>query len=159
MRIAVSVCAHTVVMALAIAVAGGPAAAHHVGVYVPRDNEVSANFKQIKFALQARKLDVALRLFHLHAEGMGLVIIATTMTAVTLVRSDGVRRAVVVLLTAGGAGYPVGYLLWGALIPYYGVESAKTIAERVIWIPFGGATIAATWWLTVLVAMRLVRRS
>jgi hypothetical protein len=105
------------------------------------------------------KFDAALRLFHLHAEGMGLVIIATTMTAVTLVRSDGVRRAVVVLLTAGGAGYPVGYLLWGALIPYYGVEPAKTIAERVIWIPFGGATIAATWWLTVLVAMRLVRRS
>jgi hypothetical protein len=62
-RIAVSVRAHTVVMALAIAVAGGPAAAHHVGVYVPRDNEVSANFKQIKFALQARKFDVALRLF------------------------------------------------------------------------------------------------
>src|SRR4030095_13644441 len=31
--------------------------------YVPRDNEVSANFKQIKFAIQARKLDVALRLF------------------------------------------------------------------------------------------------
>jgi hypothetical protein len=105
------------------------------------------------------KFDAALRLFHLHAEGMGLVIIATTMTAVTLVRSDGVRRAVVVLLTAGGAGYPVGYLLWGTLIPYYGVEPAKTIAERVIWIPFGGATIAATWWLTVLVAMRLVRRS
>jgi len=105
------------------------------------------------------KFDAALRLFHLHAEGMGLVIIVTTMTAATLVRSDGVRRAVVVLLSAGGAGYPVGYLLWSALIPYYGVEFAKTIAERVIWIPFGGATIGATWWLTVLVAMRLVKRS
>ena len=105
------------------------------------------------------KFDAALRLFHLHAEGMGLVIIATTMTAATLVRSDGVRRAMIVLLTAGGAGYPVGYLLWGALIPYYGVEPAKTLAERVMWIPFGGATIIATWWLTVLVAMRLVRRS
>jgi len=49
--------------ALLVAVAAGPAAAHHVGAYVPRDNEVSANFKQIKFAIQARKLDVALRLF------------------------------------------------------------------------------------------------
>jgi hypothetical protein len=37
--------------------------AHHVGAYAPRDNEISANFKQIKFAIQARKLDVALRLF------------------------------------------------------------------------------------------------
>jgi len=39
------------------------AAAHHVGAYVPRDNEVSANFKQIKFSLQAQKFDVARRLF------------------------------------------------------------------------------------------------
>ena len=46
-----------------VAVAGGPAAAHHVGAFVPRDNEVSANFKQIKFSIQARKFDVALRLF------------------------------------------------------------------------------------------------
>ena len=63
MSIAVSARANAVMMALAVALAGGPAAAHHVGVYVPRDNEVSANFKQIKFALQARKFDVALRLF------------------------------------------------------------------------------------------------
>ena len=48
---------------LLVALAAGPAAAHHVGAYVPRDNEVSANFKQIKFAIQARKVDVALRLF------------------------------------------------------------------------------------------------
>ncbi len=46
-----------------VALATGPAAAHHVGAYVPRDNDVSANFKQIKFSIQARKLDVALRLF------------------------------------------------------------------------------------------------
>lgn len=46
-----------------LAVAAGPAAAHHVGTYVPRDNDVSANFKQIKFSIQARKFDVALRLF------------------------------------------------------------------------------------------------
>jgi hypothetical protein len=49
--------------ALLVALAAGSAVAHHVGAYVPRDNEVSANFKQIKFAIQARKLDVALRLF------------------------------------------------------------------------------------------------
>ena len=40
-----------------------PAAAHHVGAYTPRDNEISANFKQLKFSIQARKLDVALKLF------------------------------------------------------------------------------------------------
>src|SRR6266542_2007559 len=62
-RIAVSARASAAMLALAITVAEGPALAHHVGVYVPRDNEVSANFKQIKFALQARKFDVALGLF------------------------------------------------------------------------------------------------
>ena len=46
-----------------VVVAGRPAAAHHVGAYVPSDNEISANFKQIKFSIQAGKLDVALRLF------------------------------------------------------------------------------------------------
>src|SRR5262245_14406007 len=46
-----------------VALAAGSAAAHHVGAYVPRDNEISANFKQIKFSLQARKFEVALRLF------------------------------------------------------------------------------------------------
>jgi hypothetical protein len=43
--------------------AAAPAAGHHVGAYVPRDNEISANFKQLKFSIQARKLDVAARLF------------------------------------------------------------------------------------------------
>ena len=50
--------------AVAVVLCAAPAArAHHVGTYAPRDNEISANFKQIKFAIQARKMDVALRLF------------------------------------------------------------------------------------------------
>lgn len=40
-----------------------PAAAHHVGTYSPRDNEITTNFKQIKFSVQAKKFDVALQLF------------------------------------------------------------------------------------------------
>ena len=105
------------------------------------------------------KFDAALRLFHLHAEGMGLVIIATTMTAATLVQSDPARRAIIALFTVGGAGYPFGYLLWAVLIPHYGIETGKTVAERLAWIPFGGATIVAAWWLTTLLVMRLWRRS
>ena len=83
------------------------------------------------------KFDAGLRLFHMHAEGMGLVIIA--------------------LLTTGGAGYPVGYLVWSALIPAYGLERAKTIAEWLVWIPFGSATLVALWWLTGLIALRMAR--
>jgi len=42
---------------------GAPAPAHHVGAYVPKDNAVTTNFKQVKFSVQAAKFDVALRLF------------------------------------------------------------------------------------------------
>jgi hypothetical protein len=104
------------------------------------------------------RFDAGLRLFHMHAEGMALVIIATTTTAVTLARRPAVGRALATLLTVGGVGYPLGYLLWSVLIPVHGVERAKAIAEWVVWIPFGGATIAALVWLTGLVAGRLVRR-
>ena len=51
-------------MALGLTIGAlGPAFAHHVGAYTARDNDVSANFKQIKFSIQAGKLDVALKLF------------------------------------------------------------------------------------------------
>jgi hypothetical protein len=105
------------------------------------------------------KFDAALRLFHLHAEGMGLVIIATTMTAATFVESVPTRRAITWLFTVGGVGYPLGYLLWGILIPHYGIETGKNIAEWVAWIPFGGATLVAAWWLTGLLAIRLAGRA
>jgi hypothetical protein len=56
-------CALVGVTACLLALGSAPAAGHHVGVYVPRDNEVSANFKQLKFSIQAGKFDVAVRLF------------------------------------------------------------------------------------------------
>jgi len=52
------------VLALAAIVgAVGPAAAHHVGVFVPRDDDITKNFKEIKFAVEARRFDLALKLF------------------------------------------------------------------------------------------------
>src|SRR2546428_7398521 len=48
---------------LAVVTGVAPAAAHHTGVYTPKDNAISANFKQLKFSLQAGKFDVALRLY------------------------------------------------------------------------------------------------
>jgi len=104
------------------------------------------------------KFDAGLRLFHLHAEGMGLVILATTAVAATLARGRRVRGVMIVLLTAGGAGYPLGYLLWSWLIPHHGIERGKSIAEWFVWMPFGGAMIVALWWLAGLVVLRLARR-
>jgi len=103
------------------------------------------------------KFDAGLRLFHMHAEGMGLVIIATTMVAATVIRQDAARRAIIALLTTGGAGYPLGYLVWSALIPSYGLERSKTIAEWLVWVPFGAATIVALWCLVGVVAWRMIK--
>ena len=103
------------------------------------------------------KFDAGLRLFHMHAEGMGLVIIAGTMVAATIARPGPAQRLIIALLTTGGAGYPVGYLVWSALIPSRGLEPAKSIAEWLVWIPFGSATIVALWWLTGLIALRMIR--
>ena len=49
--------------ALIVLLLSTAAGAHHVGAYVPRDNDVSANFKQIKFSLQAEKFAVAAALY------------------------------------------------------------------------------------------------
>jgi hypothetical protein len=40
-----------------------PGGAHHVGVFAPKDDDITKNFKGIKFASQAGRFDVALRLF------------------------------------------------------------------------------------------------
>jgi len=104
------------------------------------------------------KFDAGLRLFHLHAEGMGTVIIVAAMVATTLVEPASLARAIVVLVTVGGALYPAGYLLWSGLIPFYGVDTGRRVAEWLVWIPFGGASIVAVWLLTAALAARLLRR-
>lgn len=104
------------------------------------------------------KFDAGLRLFHLHAEGMGTVIVVATMVTTTLVDRVPLRRAILVLLTVGGAVYPVGYLVWAGLIPFLGIAGGKRVAEWVVWIPFGGASIVAVWLLTGALAARLVRQ-
>src|SRR2546429_8970638 len=63
------------------------------------------------------RFDAGLRLFHMHAEGMALVVIASTTVVTTLARSTLPRRALIILLTVGGVGDPLRYLLLGAPLP------------------------------------------
>ena len=54
------------VLLCGIALAAGPvgfALAHHVGVFTPKDTDLTANFKQIKASAQAGRFDVAVKLF------------------------------------------------------------------------------------------------
>jgi len=92
-----------------VVLAAAPAAAHHVGAYVPRDNEISANFKQLKFSIQARKFDVAARLFEtgairveMRAQAGRLPAGLEEATRAALVAGDGPRaeRGLVILFAA-----------------------------------------------------------
>ena len=104
------------------------------------------------------KFDAGLRLFHMHAEGMGTIIILAATVAVTVVRAASLRRWIVALIAIGGAGYPAGYLLWSALIPFHGIARGRAIVEWTVWIPFGGAAIVAMWLLTGALAWALIAR-
>jgi hypothetical protein len=73
-----------------------PVAAHHVGAYVTRDNDVSANFKQIKFSMQVGKFDVARRLYETGALRKNLRAQASTLPA-------GLDAAIGAALAAGKA--------------------------------------------------------
>lgn len=49
-----------------VALAAGPAGlalAHHVGVFIPKDTDITLNFKEIKASAQAERFDVAVKLF------------------------------------------------------------------------------------------------
>jgi hypothetical protein len=103
------------------------------------------------------KFDAGLRLFHLHAEGLGTIIIVTSMVAWSVVEHGALRRVIVGLITVGGASYPFGYLLWSGLIPFRGVARGKALAEWLVWIPFGSAAIVALWLLAGALAIQCAR--
>jgi hypothetical protein len=54
---------HLLALIVLLALGATPALAHHTGVYTPKDNAITTNFKALKFSVQAGKFDVARRLF------------------------------------------------------------------------------------------------
>ena len=112
-----------IVAGFALAVAA-PARAHHVGAYVPRDNEVSANFKQLKFSLQARKFDVAARLFEDGALKRALRARAATLPA-------GLETSIGSALRAGDARTAETGLMifFAALIRELSLEADAKLAD------------------------------
>ena len=98
----------TALATIAVSIAS-PAAAHHVGSYVPRDNAVTTNFKQVKFSVQAKKYDVALRLFdsgalraEMHAHATALPLGLEDGTRAALAAGDGpeVERRLMIFFSA-----------------------------------------------------------
>lgn len=46
-----------------LAAISDPAAAHHVGVFIPKDDDITRNLKEIRFAAQAERPELAVKLF------------------------------------------------------------------------------------------------
>jgi len=109
---------------LAMLLGAGPAAAHHVGAYVPRDNEVSANFKQLKFSIQAGKFDAAARLFEAGAVRAEMRAQASRLPA-------GLEEATRAALLAGDARGAERWLmvLFAALARDLAVEALQRLAS------------------------------
>jgi hypothetical protein len=88
---------------------GRPAVAHHVGAYTARDNDVSVNFKQVKFSIQAGKFNVAQRFFEdgalrremkQRSATLPAGLEASTRTALKRGDTSGVEAALAVLFSA-----------------------------------------------------------
>lgn len=85
--------------------------------------------------------EAGLAFFHLHAEGMGLVLFFASTLVASVVRSRVARRALYTLLTAG-ALFPLGYLGYALAVVELGRDDGVAFAETWILSPLGTAAIA-----------------
>jgi hypothetical protein len=97
--------------------------------------------------------EAGLSFFHLHAEGVGLVLFfASTLVAATVPWRPA--RAVLYPLLTLGALFPLGYLVYGAAVLELGRDAGIDLAERWILTPLGTAAIAGLVGLLLAAARR-----
>lgn len=101
------------------------------------------------------KHDSALRLFHLHAQGLGLILFATALVARSLVRRTWLRRTLDTLLALGAFGFCVGYLIWAGVLPFLGLTASRAIVAKIALVPAGALLLIGLWTLTSVLAVDL----
>jgi hypothetical protein len=119
--------------------------AHSFSGSAEYDDEVRA---QAIFSAEA-----GLSFFHLHAEGVGLVLFFAATLVAALVQGRRVRTLLYILLTLGGF-FPVGYLVYGAAVLELGRDAGIGLAERWLLAPLGVAAIAGLLGLMLVAARR-----
>ena len=118
--------------------------AHHVGAYVPRDNDVSANFKQIKFSMQAQKFAVATTLY----EGGAL---RRDLLKQTATLPSGLDASIRGALRVGDAwGAETGLMVFfAALVRGLALEADRQLADArapaAARVAGGGKILEAIW--------------
>jgi hypothetical protein len=97
--------------------------------------------------------EAGLSFFHLHAEGVGLVLFFTSTLVASAVPWRRTRAALYLLLTLGGL-FPLGYLVYGAAVLELGRDAGIDLAERWILTPLGISAIAGLVGLLLVAARR-----
>jgi hypothetical protein len=98
-------------------------------------------------------VEAGLAFFHLHAEGMGLVLFFASTLVASVVRSRAARTVLYTLLTAG-ALFPLGYLVYALAVVHLGRDDGVAFAETWVLSPLGLAAIAGLLGLAVALARR-----
>lgn len=96
-------------------------------------------------------VEAGLSFFHVHAEGMGLVLFFASTLVATVVRSRVARRLLYVLLTLG-ALFPLGYLAYALAVVELGRDDGVALAETWVLSPLGLAAIAGLIGLAIALA-------
>jgi hypothetical protein len=97
--------------------------------------------------------EAGLAFFHVHAEGMGLVLFFASTLVANVVRSRAARGTLYTLLTAG-ALFPLGYLAYALSVVELGRDDGVAFAETWILSPLGIAAIAGLLGLAAALARR-----
>jgi hypothetical protein len=100
--------------------------------------------------------EAGLSFFHVHAEGMGLVLFFASTLVATVVASAAVRALLYVLLSAG-AVFPLGYLVYAAAVLELGRDDGVALAETWVLTPLGVAMIAGVLGVALALARRTPR--
>lgn len=98
-------------------------------------------------------VEAGVSFFHLHAEGMGLVLFFASTLVASVVRSRVARGALYALLTAG-ALFPLGYLVYALAVVELGRDDGVAFAETWVLSPLGAAVIAGLLGLAAFLARR-----
>lgn len=102
-------------------------------------------------------VEAGLSFFHVHAEGMGLVLFFASTLVASVVRAPLARRALYALLTMG-ALFPLGYLVYALAVLELGRDDGVALAETWVLSPLGLAAIAGLIGLAIALGRRAEAR-
>ena len=97
--------------------------------------------------------EAGLSFFHLHGEGVGLVLFFASALVAACVPGRRARGVLYLLLTMGGL-FPRGYLVYGAAVLELGRDAGLELAEGWILAPLGVSAIAGLVGLWLALARR-----